>query len=532
MLRIARYLFPGNRISLSHTCRHVRDILLSDFTLWSPIAAHGVPAEGLDTLLRRSGSLPRLRLHVDKENASAYRAVLETHLHALRELDIVLLQFSWDFAGRYAGHVDISTPDWLRLSTSLSMAAPMLEVLVINNTIEDHWTLSPGNIDLWRPQSWDWVLPHDLLAEEPGRLRKCTIHGLRLPRSIPSALFRLTRFGYGAAVPLTSTVLDTILRSLPDLQILGLAFRRFEDDGAEPPDFTHHSLSKVTIQNVTAENARLLAYFFRPKIRQLFIWYMHIDLPELTHVAEASLSSSIVALRYADGLQPRDFYTTYLPSLSSPQQRVVMFSNVTVLNIGETMWEVLAPLPSFPCLVTLRIFLADCAEWSRFGPRDYGEPSSLFACDEQAALSCPVLRVLEFSSTQTSTPCLHSYDPGTSPSCSEILTVSLHDIVSFIRSRLRFGPSKLRALRLHGLACVDVDPCPALVAVLDIATSFDMSPTAAAHPGSMARAPVLPAQITEVFDVMEGEDYMGQSFALHPSTLTHFSDKFEFIYRD
>lgn len=509
--RLLEHLALRDRLALAQTCTSLRAAALTFPHLWSqlrvdPLLERWWPVESfaeainndppkvwqcvIDLLGRSAPVSARVVVSVDVRKSYSELAHLVTTL-IQRSSDLTLDlcaggcgtqemrdTYPWPFRGYLGFQGNVTRPTWARVSGPLSTSSPALRSL----------SLSAYDVRLSGARHpHPLFLRPDVLGGDAPQLQTCILRGITLPIASCAAFLNLTLFDYQPwPALLDASGVDSILRQMPQLQILGLNLSAFSDD--RPPACrrsSHPNLRQVSIVFVQVPSPDVAlsaaAYFESPNLHNLSLdfagfwwdtpWFDIWDVLRslLGHPAETKVYG-----RFATSFVGKFQVTQSVSNSLSGSDNLARYSHLSSLTLCEYHLPNEESLPPAPMLEHLHIILLP-----QENPWPFVEATTMFLLEWSTPWDCPVLRHLQLS-----------YLRGPDPDCAlrhrnclcntMRASIALMDVVAFITANLRFSNEHLDEISLCGFsAVVDPEPDVALIALQRLAKRVEVREEAA-----------------------------------------------------
>lgn len=450
---ICAFLEQSERLTASQVCEQWRLVVFNDPRLWTEhVVGHcGTSAlEHYAPLLSRTKHAPLALDITFGEHTRPAATVSGARVAEFSELLFEHMDHVRDLAVRISVEHDLHT-----VMVALRQPAPLLQALHV----------SAG------PLSKGPRLPPDLLAGCAPLLRRVVLQGIQPPSSPMPALAALRTLALNAYEKLTTTDVEQILRTAPDLRKVAFVAREYAAT-SDTEDFAFHSeLRTLYAEGGTVrseeELCRSLAVLgAAPSLRDLGI--ASPSAPEVTWIlarAKPCHTLSVVSrtgysfsLRATSGDQPGRTlraWRLHLHHFSTIVSAPGLFEHLRELTLAEAVWsESLSPdrpqLPAAPALERLTLVLAVEREYFDSGASWGGNFGGIFQfalrADGANAASVPAWRC----------PALHTVRLMTS--ATEGATVARRDVAVLLTCHVRAERLKrleLLRVRLHHHASAD-----------------------------------------------------------------------------
>ncbi|KZW01251.1 hypothetical protein EXIGLDRAFT_718995 [Exidia glandulosa HHB12029] len=362
------------------------------------------------------------------------------------------------------------------LLRALSEPATQLETFSLTSSV-----YIPHDLDKYPLLALDnW---HALFADIAPSLTRCSLNGVRLPPASSTAFRAVTCFDYSIVPVMETEDISRILALMPSLRTLALMAPNFQTvtrDAASVDGITHSSLRNILLSTWRECSAL-------PWLTQ-FHFVDNISLVGTAISALESLPYHVprgACLQNADALVFSRHKTFDLETCIRLHSGHVEVSNalalqvsaypLTWLSIGESTWpDGETIMPAMNTLETLAVIFAPCFLISPYSPYAgifAGAYTTSGAPDTRWAM--PRLRELRISSPPLSQDSPHSTHDWQPCHCGS-LTVSLHDVSSFIQHCVSFSAPKLDTVVVAGATVVDYDFAAAWSDLVQLTDGIDI----------------------------------------------------------
>lgn len=322
-------------------------------------------------------------------------------------------------------------------------------------------------------------LPSDFLGNKPGRLQKCMLTHVLLPRDgVCPAFAGIETFyykppGYNVLSPIT---FESILSFFTHLKSLSLDYESFELDPSRPT-LPVCDLDQLHL-HLHFSAAHALNFFRRARnlsvnTRDADTALAGLTLPPLVRADMDTFGSCAHFTNSGDN-------TLRLYALEWGQYKLLSrqtTTDLTVLNIDELQWCRAEAVPPFLRLTSFTICLASCSDQHMSYIADIGVTlSGIWQAD--ATLVAPSLQDVSLVSVPGMSCNSHFFASSLDCCCANGCTLALDCVEVFVQNAIAGSPGKrLPRLTLAGISyIVDADLERAFTRLLNIVEEVDFAP--------------------------------------------------------